>query len=472
MRLCASCNSGVINLTRINQLRMNISRENIDALNARIKVQVVKADYDEKVDKVLRDYRKKAKFDGFRPGMVPLGLVGKLYRKPVMLDEINKLVAESINHYFETEQLQILGEPLPSEKQEKQIDWDTQEEFEFVFDIGLAPELKLDLNSKMKIPYYKVPVEDAMIDRYIDEVAQRYGIFSVVDTIEGGEMLKGDFTQLNPDGTPMANGIAGSEIIISLPVITDEEIKQLFAGKKVADVVTFDIRKAFTNETDLVNMLKVDRKDIARVSGNFSYMISEIKKYGKASIDQDLFDRVYGKDAVKSVEEFRSKIATELEPALAHDCEYRFAIDVRKALLEKTKIELPVDFLKRWMLVSNEGKVTAEQIESEFHHFEDDLRWQMVVNKIGKDNDIKLTEDDMKSAAVDNIRSQFARYGMHQIPDENLLSYAQDILNKPEERRKIAERKLEEKIITFVKQTITVDEKTITEEAFKKLFEN
>jgi trigger factor len=290
--------------------------------------------------------------------------------------------------------------------------------------------------------------------------------------VEGGEMLKGNFNQLNSDGTAMEHGVSGSEIIISLPVITDEEIKQLFTGKKVGDTVVFDIRKAFSNETDLVNMLKIEKKELSKVTGNFSYTLTEIKKYGKAPLDQELYDRVYGKEAVKSADEFRAKITTELEPALAHDCEYRFAIDARKTLLEKTKIELPVDFLKRWMLISNEGKVTAEQIESEFPHFEDDLRWQMVVNKIAKDSEIKITEEDLKAAAMDNIKGQFARYGMHDIPDENLLNYAQDLLKKPEERRKIAERKLEEKIITFVKQTVTVDEKTITEEAFKKLFEN
>jgi trigger factor len=450
---------------------MNVTKESIDNLNARIKVQVVKEDYTEKVEKVLRDYRKKATFDGFRPGKVPFGLVSKLYRKPVLVDEINKLVSEITGKYIQDEKLQVLGEPMPSEEMNKNIDWDHQEEFEFIFDIGLAPEFEVELSQKINIPFYTIGVDEEMINKSIDDITRKNGKFIETDKVGSEDMLKGDLRAVDISGNPIEGGIVAEDIILSVPAIKNESIKDLFIGKIIAEIIVFDIKEAFPLDTDRLAMLRLDKKDIHKTEGNFSFMIKEIKRYEKSEINQELFDKVYGPETVKSEEEFRNKISTELSKSLESESEYRFSIDAKEFLLDKVSINLPSDFLKRWMLYANEGKITQDQIDHEFHHFEEDLRWQLVIGKIAKNNNISLSEEELKAYTSELTRRQFERYGMYNVTEENLNNYVTELLNKPEERRRLSERKLEEKIITFVKENVKLENKTITADEFNKLFE-
>ena len=450
---------------------MNVSKENIDNLNARIKVQVVREDYAEKVEKVLRDYRRKASIDGFRPGKVPFGLISKLYGKPVLVDEINKLVGESIGTFIETEKLQILGEPLPSEELNSEIDWDHQENFDFTFDIGLSPEFTVEVNAKLKIPFYTIRVDKEMIDKSVEDIARRNGKFTDTDIVEADEMLKGNFHALDDAGQPVEGGIAADDVVLSVKAIKDEEIMKAFAGKKVGDSLSFNLKKAFPLDTDRIGLLRLDKKEAHKSEGDFSFLVKEIKKFGNAEINQELFDAVYGKDSVKDEEEFRQKVAADIEKSLLVESEYRFSIDARKMLLSATKIDLPTAFLKRWMLHANEGKVTEEQVEKEFDHFEEDLRWQLIMGRISSGHQITLNEEDLKSYAIELVRKQFERYGMSSMTDEQLTPYAVDLLKKPEERRQLSERKLEEKIITFVRETAKLDNKSVTPDEFNKLFE-
>ncbi len=450
---------------------MNVTKENIDKLNARLKVQISKEDYAEKVDKALRDYRKKASFDGFRPGKVPLGLVSKLYRKPILVDEINKLVSDETGKYIETEKLQVLGEPMPSEEMNKNIDWDHQEEFEFVFDIGLAPEFEVELNQKLKVPFYTINIDTEMIDKSVDDITRRNGKFIEADAIGSEDMLKGDIKAVDAEGNPLTDGAAAEDVIISLPSAKDDAERDKFIGKLTGDTIIFDLKPAFPLDTDRIGLLRIDKKDSHKAEGLFSFFVKEIKRYEKAEINQELFDKVYGPEVVKSEAEFRDKISADISTSLETESNYRFSIDAKEVLLDKVKIELPSDFLKRWMLYANEGKITQDQIDHEFHHFEEDLRWQLIIGKIAKTNAITLEEDELKAFTGELARKQFERYGMYNVAEENLNNYVTEVLNKPEERRRLAERKLEEKIITFVKETVKLDGKSISSDDFNKLFE-
>ncbi len=451
---------------------MNISKENVDDLNAVLKIRIEEADYTGRVEKVLKDYRKKVQLDGFRPGKVPAGLVSKMYRTPVMVEEINKLISESISQYLTEEKIHILGEPLPSEHQPNEIDWETQTEFEFDFDLGLAPKLDISVTLKDKVPMYEIQLEDKMINDTKESYARRMGRMIPVEQIEGSELVKGDFIQIDKEGNPIDGGIFTADAQISIEVIQDKKIKTSFLARQVDDTVDFDIRAAFPNDTEISSLLKIDKATVPEIVPTFRMHIKEISKFQAAENNQDLWDVLYGKDEVKSEAEFEGKIKEELRSALSKDSEYRFEIDVKKMMLKKMKFDLPVEFLKRWLVLANEGKFTIEQLDEDFPKFEDDLKWQLIRDQIVKDQEIKVEAEEVKSQAKEIARLQFQQYGMMNIPEENLENYANEMLKNEDEIRKATEKILEVKVIDYLKATIKVDNKQITVEKFNKLFEN
>ncbi|MFN8207035.1 MAG: trigger factor [Bacteroidales bacterium] len=450
---------------------MNITKENIDALNATLKINIVKADYEEKVAEVLKDYKKKARVNGFRPGHVPMGLVNKLYRTPVKVEEINKLISESINNYITEQKLDILGEPLPADEAHRDIDWETQEDFDFSFDLGLAPAFEIPTDKKTKIPYYKITVGDDLIKRYNDDVARRHGIFILSEKIEGDDLVKGDLAELAEDGNTLEGGVLSVDAILSLDVVKEESIKELFKGKQAGDTVVFELKKAFPNETDLKAMLRVEKDKIDGLQPMFSMTISEVKRFEPAAIDQKLFDQLYGESIVNSEEEHREKVIADIQATMERDSDYRFGIDAREVLVEKTSFDLPVEFLKRWMLATNDGKITAEQIEKDMDHFITDLKWQLIKNKIAKENEIKITEEEIREYAKTFARNQYLRYGLANIPDEYIENYANEMLKNKDEVRRFADNLVEEKVRGWIKGNVKIDDKEVTVEEFNKLFE-
>ncbi len=451
---------------------MNITKENVDALNATLKIKIEEADYNERVEEVLKDHRKKVSLNGFRPGKVPAGLVRKMYRTPVMVEEINKLVSESLGNYLKEEDIRILGEPLPKEQQEKDIDWEKQSEFEFDFDIGLAPELEISLSQKDKVPMYEIQIDKKMLDETKNSYAGRMGEMINVEQIEGSETLKGDFVQIDKEGNPIEDGIQSEDASLSLEVVKDKKIKTSFTARQTGDHVDFDIRKALPNETEVASLLKIDKAQVMEIAPNFRFTIKEISKFQKAEINQEMFDKLYGKDEVKSMEEFEVKITEELKTGLSRDAEYRFTIDAKKFVLKKFKFDLPVEFLKRWLLLVNEDKFTAEQISEDFPKFEDDLKWQLIRDKIVKEQEIKVEPEEVKESAKEMALMQFQQYGMMDVPEENLESYAAEMLKNEEEQRRNIERILETKVMAYIRENIKLDNKQITIDKFNKLFEN
>ncbi len=450
---------------------MNITRENTDDLNVVLKLALGKEDYEERVTNVLNTHKKKAVIPGFRPGKVPFGLISKMYRKPVLLEEINKLVSESISKFIEDEKLNILGEPLPHEGEATKIDWDTDSDFEFKFDLALAPDFELKLSSKDKIPYYKIEVDNEMIDKYIDSYTQRFGEFIHVDTIEEKDMLSVSLVQLNESGEVKDGGICSDESRISVDLIKDESIKSAILKSKIEDTLVVDLKKAYPNDTEIASILKIKSAEAANVSGDFKLAIKDIQRFSKAEVNQELFNKVYGEGNVSSVDDFRSKISEEASLGLTRDSEYKFKIDVKDSMIKKFKSNLPEEFLKRWLFEINQGKFTQEEINKDFDKFIEDLKWQLIKDKIAKDNEIKITEEDIMASAKENARLQFSYYGMSNVPDEHLTTFAQRTLSDDKQARKVAEGCMENKIIEFIKSAVKIEEKEISSEKFNKMFE-
>jgi len=449
---------------------MNITKETIDALNGIIKLSIEKADYEEAVSKTLKDYGKKVNMPGFRAGKVPAGLVKKMYGKAILADEVNKLMSQKLFKYIHDEKLNILGEPLPNENEQKKIDWDKDENFEFVFDIAFAPEFSIALDKRSKIPFYEIEVDDAMINEQVESYTTRFGENKAAEVVEEKETVRGEFVQLDADGNILEDGIKASDALIAVDTIKNEDVKDQFIGKKISDVLTFSPKAAFENDGEVAHLLNIDKEAAGKLEGNFSYTITTINKFIPAEINENFFKKVFGEETeVKTEEEFRSKIAAEIKDSYAMSSEYKFGIDAKENLIKKANFELPVEFLKRWILTTN-NKMTAEQIDSEWSNFEVDLKWQLIKEKLIKENNLEVSEEEVRQAAKEMAIMQFRQYGMNNIPDEHLENYANSILEKEEDKQRFYTKKLEDKIFEVVKEKVNVETKEINRDEFNKLF--
>ena len=448
---------------------MNITRENTDAVNAILKVGIEKADYEKTVADQLKEYRQKAVIPGFRPGKVPDSLIKRKYRIPVLVEEVNKLLSKKLSEYLVEKKLNILGEPLPNEEQQKNISWETDENFEFVFDIALAPEIDITLDEKTEIKYYKIAVSEEMIDQQAEMAQSQLGQNVPDDQVKDNSSVRGNFVQLNEAGEEVENGIRPEEVLIAIDMIKDEEIKKSFVGKKKDDVVIFDPVKAYENKTEVAHMLKIKPEEAEELNGNFSYTITDILRFEKAELNEDLFKKLYGEETdVKTNEDFRNRIKTEIEANLIHSSNHKFGIDTHNKLVEENNIVLPEAFLKRWLIAVNK-ELTVEQIEKEFDAFIDDLKWQLIKDAIGKENEIGVSTEETQAFATQMARAQYNQYGIFDIPDEQLESFAKMILEKPEEAERINKKLYEDKVVEAVKEKITVQEAEVSQEEFNEM---
>ncbi len=450
---------------------MNITKENKEGLNAVIKVNIEEKDYREKVNKIIKDYKKKARIDGFRTGHVPEGLIRKMYGKAILVDEVNKLISESLTKYIREENLKVLGEPLPSKEEQKEINFDTDKDFEFAFEVGLAPEVEIKLSKRDKVPYYDIKVDDELRQKQIEQLTKQFGSFASVEEIADKEMLKGDFVELDDEKKPKEDGIKADDVTISLEMMKDEEILKQFIGKKVGDKVVFNVRKAYPNDTEISSMLRIDKDKAEQVQGDFEYEIKNIQKFVPAEVNQELFDKAYGEGNVKSEEEFKEKVTEGIKQSLVKESDYRFGVDAKKKLVKKFDPELPEQFLKRWLMESNEGKLTEEQLDNDFPAFIEDLKWQLIKDQIAKDEEIKIAEEEVLATAKELTAMQFQQYGMGGLPDEHLENYAKEILKKDEERRKIQDKLQEDKVLENLKEKIKLDTKAVSVKEFEKIWE-
>ncbi len=448
---------------------MDINKEQIDDLNAVIKVKVEKDDYQEKVEGTLREYRKKANMPGFRPGKVPMGIVKKMYEKPVMLEEINKVVSQSLTRYIVEEKLDILGEPLPSDKEQKEIDWDNQEEFEFAFDIGIYPGFEINISQKDKLKYYDVQLDEKTVDSQVEHYTRQHGSFEPVEEVKDNELVKGSVKQVLPEDAEN-EPLAAEDTAISLEIMKDDEIKKKFQGAKAGDKIVFDIKKAYPNDTEIAGILKTQKEEAANVNGDFEINITEVDVFKPAGLNQELFDKIFGEGNVNSEEEMREKIKEDIKPYLDKESENKLMQDIREKFLGKVKMDLPKEFLKRWIKATNE-KINAEEIEKDFPKFEEDIKWQLIKNKIAKENEIKVEEQEILDFTKQLVKNQYMQYGIADIPDEQVEMSAKEVLKKEEEARRVRDQKMEEKVINFVKENIKIETKKVSMDEYQKLAE-
>jgi trigger factor len=448
---------------------MNITRENIDALNAVLKVDIEKADYEKTVADQLKEYRQKAVIPGFRPGKAPDGLIRRKYRIPVLVEEVNKLLTKNLSQYLVDEKLNILGEPLPNEEQQKSINWETDENFEFAFDIAFAPEINISLDKQNEINFYKIAVSEDMIDKQVEMAQSQLGQNLPDEVIGDKSSVRGNFVQLNDEGEEIENGIRAEEGLIAIDMIKDDEIKNSFIGKKSGDVVVFDPVKAFGNRNEIKYLLKIKQEDADLLNSNFSFTITEILKFEKAELNEETFKKLYGEETdVLTVEDFRNRIKTELEGNLMYSSNQKFAIDAHDKLIEQANIVLPEPFLKRWLVAINK-ELTVEQVENEFDAFIGDLKWQLIKDKISKENEITVSEEEVRAFAIQMARAQYNQYGIYDIPEEQLESFGKRILSKPEESERIYKRLNESKVIGVIKDKVTLLEKEVSQEEYNEM---
>ena len=448
---------------------MNVTKNQIDDLNATIKIQLDKDDYATCVSDALKDYQKKAVIDGFRKGKTPFGIIKKMYGKAVLIEEINKLIGESLSNYIQENDLNILGEPLPSETEQKELNLD-EESFEFVYDIALSPAMNVKLSKREKVPYYIIKVDDEMIDKQIESICKSNGELTPVDMIEGSEYVKGELIELGEDGKPKEGGIHVEDASLSVEHMKDEEQVKVFTGKQAGNEVIFNPSKAYPNKTDYAALLQISKEEAEHVTSDFCFIISEIKRYVEAEVNQALFDKVYGEGNVKSVEEFRARVKEDLAKQFKAHSEYRLTVDARDKMLKKNEdVVLPEAFLKRWMLATNK-ELTQEAVDKDFDSYRDEFKWQLIKGDMIKENNIKVEDEDMKVVGREVAAAQLQQYGLYGLSDEQ-LDFAVRLLENEKQRASLYDRALENKIFSVIKEGVKLEEQEISMEDFGKLFE-
>lgn len=450
---------------------MDIKFEKSDAVSGVLTVNMVKSDYEAQVAKGLKEIGKKAQMPGFRPGKVPTSLLKKMYGTQVKADEVNKLLQNSLLNYIRDNHINMLGEPLGSETQEPQ-DIEKQDDFTFVFDIALAPEFNAELSDKDTIDYYDIEVGDALITKQLDTLRQQAGHPESVEEYAERDVIRGTLAELDENGQPKENGIVVEKSSLMPTYFKGDAQKKFFEGAKKNDVIVFNPTKAYEgNETELASLFKINRKEVESHKGDFSMQIDEISRFVPAELGQDFYDRSFGKDAVKSEEECRAKIKENIQILQTSDSDYKFLQDVRAYLSTKVgELEFPNALLRRIMIANNKDK-GEKFVDDNFDKSLSELKWHLIKEQLVKANGIKVDDKDIKAAAMQATRFQFAQYGMNNIPDEYIENYAQELLKNREQTNALVERCIDQKLTNALKGVVTLNHKSISSEDFAKMFD-
>lgn len=450
---------------------MNISFENPDKVNGLLTITVEEADYAANVEKTLKDYRKKANIPGFRPGMVPMGLIKRQFGASIKMEEINKFVGEQIYKYVKDNKIQMLGDPLPSDKQDF-VDIEKDAPYTFKFDIAVAPEFKCELTGRDKIDYYDIAVDDALINRQIEMFASQAGKYVSTEQYAEGDTLKGDLRELDENGNTKEEGLTIESALVMPSYMKGEDQKKLFDGAKAGDIITFNPRKAYPeSDAEVAALLKIDRELVSEHTGDFSYQITEINHFQKHAVDQELFDTVYGKDACKDESDFREKIAEGLKGQLATDSDFKFIQDVRAHCEKKVgKVEYPTEILKRIMLANNKER-GQEFVDKNYEASIKELTWHLIKEQLVAAHGIKIGDAEVKDAAKEAARAQFAQYGMNNVPDEYVNNYAEEMLKKQETVQSFVDRAIDRKLTEILKGVVKLNNKSVSLDEFNKLME-
>ena len=437
---------------------MEITKKQIDDLNIELTLSIAKDDYADKKKKKLNDYRKKAEIKGFRKGMVPASLIEKMYGPSVLVDSVNDVISESLNNYINENSLRVVGEPLPSEDQPK-TDWVDGNDFTFKFDIAMTPEVSFELSKEDEVLYYNITASEQAKSEMKANLLKQYGSLEDGEAAAEDDFIIVDFEQ----GETKVEGT-----YVALRNVA-EGVRPSFVGLKPGDSIDVNVNDAFTNETDRASMLKVEKEELASLDPMFKMTVKTVKTFKPAELNQETFDKIFGEGAVKNEEEFDAKIAERLSAEYKQESDFRFSKDVKEYLVKKAGIALPEKFLKRWIFVANDGKFTMEEIEKEFDLFLEDFRWQMVRSFLMEKYSVKIEEADVLASAKALAAYQFAMYGLNNVPDEQLESYAKSSLAQEKDGRRIYEQVEDQKTVDAVREQITLKNKKISVEKFREL---
>lgn len=451
---------------------MKIAFDCADKINGILTMTVEPADYQEKVEKTLKDYRKKAQVPGFRPGNVPMGMIKRQYGTAVKVDEVNRLLGEKLYEYIRENKIQMLGEPLPNTEKQVAQDFEKDGDLTFVFDIAVAPEFEAKLSGRDKIPYYNITVDDKLIGQQVEMYQSQAGEFVKADVFSGNDTITGDLRQLDENGNTLEGGITTEAGMVMPAYIKEESQKKLFDGCKPGDIITFNPKKAYPdNDAEVAAMLKVKKEDIADVNSDFSFQVTEIRHFQPAEVNQALFDRVFGEGNVKDEKEFREKIAEQLKAQFVGSSDYKFLLDVRAHLEEKVgELQFPEALLKRIMLQNNKDK-GEDFVEKNFDASIKELKWHLIKEQIVAAQKIEVKDEDLKVVAKNAMRAQFAQYGMSNVPEDVLENYAEEQLKKRENIDNFVDRAVDLKLTEVLKNVVKLDEKAISLDDFNKLLE-
>lgn len=451
---------------------MKISFENPDKINGLLTIVVEEEDYKNDVEKTLKDYRKKANVPGFRPGQAPMGMIKRQFGPSVKMEAVNKIIGQQIYKYVQDNKIQMLGEPLTSEKQAP-VDIEKDGPYTFMFDIAVAPEMKVSLTGRDKVDYYKIVVDDKTIDQQVDMLASRSGSYEKAENYEGNDMLKGDLRELDENGNTKEGGITVESAVLMPSYIKVDDQKKLFDGAKLGDIITFNPRKAYPdNDTEVSQLLKIERDAVKDMESEFSYQITEIQRFKKHEVNEELFKQVFGEDTdVKDEAAFRAKIAEGLNEQLVNDSDFKFLLDVRAHCEKKVgKLEYPDALLKRIMLVNNKDK-GEDFVEKNYEKSIKELTWHLIKEQLVSAQNIKIEDADIKETAKEAARAQFAQYGMTNIPDEYIENYANEILKKGDSTEALVDRAVDRKLAAALKGVVKLNEKEISVENFNKMMQ-
>ena len=448
---------------------MKVSFENPDKINGLLTITVEDDDYKAEVEKTLKEYRKTANVPGFRPGQVPMGMIRRRFGSAVKMDAINKVLGDELQKYIADNNIAMLGEPLASEKQQPQ-DLEKDGPYTFMFDIAVAPEFDIKLDANDTVDYYEIAADDALIDSQVEMFASRMGQNVEADHYEDGDVLKGDLRQLDAEGNTLEGGLTVEAASVMPKYLKSDDQKKLFDGCKPGDIITFNPSKAYEGSNyELSSLLKVDREKVAEYTGEFSYQITSVQHFEKHAVDQELFDLTLGKDAVKDEKEFREKIAEGLKAQLALDSDMKFLMDVRKYAEDKVgQLTYPDSLLKRIMKQNNQDK-DQEFIDKNYEPSIKELSWSLIRSKIAVALGVKIEDEDVKSAAREMAKAQFAQYGMSNVPQEYVDNYADELLKKKEAQQQFVDRAIDAKLVEALKGVVTLNKKSVSLDEFNKM---
>jgi trigger factor len=448
---------------------MEITRENTGELTATIKMVISPADHNESVTKILKDYQRKANVPGFRPGHVPFGMIKKLYGGAVFADEVNKLVSNKLHQYIEDEKLDILGQPLPNTSLTPEFDWKEGQDIEFFFDLGMAPSFDFVLDENFAVDYHVIKVDDTMIDKYVEDMRQRFGTMINPKVAGEKDVLFGEFVQLDSDGNDFENGIKHSSKV-TVDLISDSEVKNKLIGAKVGDAVVFNPLKATGNAVEASSMLGITKSEVEDMQSDFRFTINEISTMSPAEMNEEFFDKVFPAAEVKTAEEFRNQVRNESEKAFVADSDHLFAHHMQDKLVESVTLELPDAFMKRWLIESNEGKLTAEDIERDYNKYAESMKWQLIENKIIHEAGIEVGDQEIKDYVKDYYLQGWRTMQLTEDLMERLETIADSFLkDKPAEVRRIVDSLYGQRVSAYVKSKAKLNKKEISYDEFIKL---